>query len=226
MNSREYLFKNYGDELESLFRSYLKEENWSYTPISNDNYGELTYRAMTRCKKGNLVFIYVFIAQQQNDDWNSELYILQLDHISFFQNMLDWITTRNLNDILICDDFIVTAHNPPKNIIHYDQEFESYLSFYCELGAGDNLEGIHWFEQLLPTFTDFLERHEYTVNDIGTINQPVFEIWNKENLHSPVSDNFLFVAKPSDPNRPSFKFLFESECNGTISQGYAKISII
>ena len=49
--SRSYVDKNYGGEPERLFRSFLKEEGWSYTPLGTNNRGEMEYRTTTLCKK-------------------------------------------------------------------------------------------------------------------------------------------------------------------------------
>jgi hypothetical protein len=42
--SRDFLRASYGGSLEDLFRRYLKEIGWSYSPIDSDHYGEVHYR--------------------------------------------------------------------------------------------------------------------------------------------------------------------------------------
>jgi hypothetical protein len=227
--SRNFIQTNYSKDLESLFRLFLKENGWEYKPLSCDHDGELVYRAMTSCTKGNNTFAYVFTAQQKNDDWDNQLFILEVDHHYFFNGLLKWIESYNEKAILICDDFKVSIYNPPMNKTYYNQELPVALSFCCDLGYESHLQGIHWFEQMLPLFTEFLTKNEYTITDIGVIKQPVFFVTNKDNMYNPKHDCFLFEAVPTGSNKKRFKFVYECEnvARGTPrEQGYSEISII
>lgn len=223
---RKFLYTNYGNELLSLFRKYLKEHGWQEISGASDHYSELTYRILSVNRRENTVFAYIFTAQQKDDDWDSQLYVLDADHVTFFDNLIRWISGKSQDAVLLCDDFIVNIYDAPREKEYYNSKYQASLSFYCELGRETKYQGIHWFEQILDVFIDFLEKNEYQVNDIGVKKRPLVAIYPPGFVPSAQWDVFLFEAIPVNASGKPFKFLFESECNPKRTQGYSKISVI
>jgi|GEM_PF-6193538 len=222
--SRNYLKQNYGGYLEDLFRDYLKNEGWEYKPYSTDNYGQLHYRTMTICKKGAKQFLYIFTAGQTHNDWDSQLYILTVDHIAFFNDLLNWVNNKDDQTELISDDFLIRKEEKPQSLFYKGSNLATILSFHCNLM--ENSEGLNWFENLLYLFTEFLGRNNYSVQNIGIDKEPLFDIHSIGSLNKAVYNEYLFEAISLKDEKNKFKFLYNSECNKNRSQGYSKISIV
>lgn len=223
--SRDVLRASYGYWLEDLFRNYLKEIGWSYSPLDSDHYGEVHYRTRTICRLERQTIIYVFSAKQDTSsssgDWTSELWLVDADHRFFFGQILDWTHGLIPSDMLVSDDFIVSIPTTPRIIEIGGVRHAVSLSFYCDIGAEHG--GIVWFEQLLSMFTNYLESAGYEVRSIGN-SPPLFEVHTRHTIKQPKHEVYLFEARLS--NSQSIEFLYESECTGSRSSGYSKISFL
>jgi hypothetical protein len=223
--SRDFLRASYGGPLEYLFRRYLKEIGWSYSPIDSDHYGEVHYRTRTICRQERQTLIYVFSAKQDTNsgsgDWSSELWLVNADHRFFFGQVLEWCRGLIPSEMLVSDDFIISTPTTPKMVETGGVRHTVSLSFYCDIGAEHG--GIVWFEQLLSMFTEYLESVGYEVRSIGT-GPPLFEVHTQNTFRQPKHERYFFEARSA--NSHSIKFLYESECTGSRSSGYSKISFL
>jgi hypothetical protein len=226
--SRDFLKSSYGHWLEDLFRGYIEEDGWNYSPIDSDHYGEMHYRTRTRCQKGNRALQYVFSAKRDapsgDGDWDSELWLIDADHRFFFGQVLDWSRGLISADLLMSDDFIVAAPQPLKTTRTIELSGQSRavsLCFYCSIG--DNLSGLDWVEQLRPMFIEYLESIGYEVQSVGDA-PPLFEIHTIDSIRRSGCEQYLFQA--NDRRGHLIEFYYESEWTGSRSQGYAKLSFL
>jgi hypothetical protein len=224
--SRSYIQKSYGGEPEELFRSFLKEEGWSYTPVGTNNRGEMEYRTTTLCKKDKKMFVYAFLAEQSgatehgSDDWSCRICLLDLNYSEFFSSVIEWTRKRLHTDLLLADDFIVTVYREPRVLRHENRDLSITASFYCDLR---NENGFNpWFDRLLEMFLSHLESTGHTAESIGP-PPPVFAVHNQETFCRPTQETYLFKVLGNDDL--GFYFLYESETNASKSMGYAKISV-
>jgi hypothetical protein len=224
--SRCYVQKNYGHEPESLFRSFLKEEGWSYSPLGTNNRSEMEYRTTTLCNKDKKRFAYAFLAEQLgatehgDDDWSCRICFLDLNHSQFFASVIEWTRKRLPKDLLVSDDFIVTILEEPRIQRHEGIDLVITASFYCDLRHGD---GFHpWFDHLLEMFLSYLESTGHTSCSIGP-TPPTFVVHNRQTFYRATQDVYLFRVRANDDH--AFCFLYESETNASKSMGYAKISV-
>jgi len=224
--SRSYVDKNYGGEPERLFRSFLKEEGWSYTPLGTNNRGEMEYRTTTLCKKDKKMFVYAFLAESLgatehgSDDWSCRICLLDLNYADFFASVIEWTRKRLPVDLLMADDYIVNVYEEPRVLHHENRDLPITASFYCDLR---NENGFNpWFDRLLEMFLSHLESAGHTAESIGPA-PPTFVVQNRETLSRPTQETYLFKALGKDGN--GFYFLYESETNASKSMGYAKISV-
>lgn len=224
--SRSYVEKNYGNEPERLFRSFLIEEGWSCSALGNNNRGEMEYRATTLCRNDKKVFAYAFLAEQlgptehANDDWSCRICLLDLNHSQFFMAVVEWTRRRLPKDLLVSDDFIVTIQEEPYVLHHEGIELLITASFHCDLRQGDGFRP--WFDHLLDMFLAYLESTAHTCSSVGP-PPPTFTVQNRETLHRPTQEAYLFKVLANDGH--SFYFLYESETNASKSMGYAKVSV-
>lgn len=222
---RDFVRASYGDWLEDLFRGYIQEEGWSYSPLDTDNYGEVRYRTWTLCRHGNRTMIYVYLTKQDTssigDNWTNELWLLDADHRFFFGQVVDWSRGIIPAEMLVSDDFIVSTQTTPRKIEIDGMRRDVSLSFYCEIGSEH--AGMVWFEQLLPMFTQYLESAGYKVRSVGD-GPPPFEVHNQHTIRQPKREAYLFEARSASGH--SMQFFYESECTGSRSSGYSKVSFL
>lgn len=224
--SRSFVEKSYGDEPEALFRFFLKEEGWSYSPLGTNNRGEIEYRTTTLCSRDKKSFVYAFLAEQLgttehgDDDWSCRICLLDLSHRQFFASVIEWTRKRLPRDLLVSDDFIVTIFEEPRILQHEGTDLIITASFYCDLRRGD---GFHpWFDRLLEMFLSYLQSTGHKSFSIG-FAPPIFIVHNRETFYRATQEVYLFRVCANDDHE--FYFLFESETNSSKSMGYAKISV-